>query len=56
MNFNVINGKKKEKAICWAEKVGGGEGGGGIEDKSWSLARKGLERDVLSVLGFAILS
>ena len=53
MDFNVINGKRKVKAICWAEKSGGEEK---IEDKSWSLACKELERDVLSALGFAILS
>jgi hypothetical protein len=50
MAFNVINGEKKGNAICWAEKSGGV--GEKIEDKSWCLACKGLER----VLGIAILS
>jgi hypothetical protein len=51
MDFNVINGEKKGKASCWVEKSGEK-----MEDKSWCLACKGLERDVLSVLGFAILN
>jgi hypothetical protein len=49
----VINGKKKKKLFAGQKKVGGG---GGNQEMSWSLACKGLERDVLSVLGFAIPS
>jgi hypothetical protein len=47
----VINGKKKKKLFAGQKKVGGGEK---IEDNSWNLACKEMERDVLSVPGFAL--